>query len=129
MFTHQVTRSWARGSDAIVKTFSVAAGAESNLDEAIPTGNNNLVAFQLDVSQCLELFMVGAVALTVKTNSSGSPDNTFTLAAGVPFSWVLGDPPLRDTAGTAVAADITALYVSAVAGGLFQLRSLSDPTV
>jgi hypothetical protein len=65
-------------------------------------------------------------AVTVKTNSSGSPTNTFVLAAGVPLQFfVTADPAWRDSNGTIV-ADITALYVTNAGGTAanFQIRSL-----
>lgn len=129
MLSHSITRAWSRGNEQLLKQFAVQAGAEANLDESLPIGTNTLVAFALDVSQCVSLFLLSDVALTLKTNSSGSPVNTFTLAAGVPFCWVLGDPPLRDNAGAAVTTDITALYATNAAIAQLQIRCLFDPTV
>ena len=107
------------------------AGQELNIDESIPVGNNQLLAFVCDVSQLKSFFLVADGALTVETNSGGSPANTITLAANEPFSWVDGDPTLRDTGGTAITTDITALYITNATSGPVKLKifALVDPTV
>lgn len=57
-------------------------------------------------------------ALTIKTNSSGSPDNTFTVAAGGFFRV------------TTLAADITKIYLTngAAAAAVVKIRGLKDVT-
>jgi hypothetical protein len=115
----------------INRTLEVECEAESNLDLDVPVGNNQLTAFVLDVSQLKFLYIVAAGALTIKTNSSGSPANTITLAADVPFQWILGDNALRDTANAAITTDITALYITNAGEAPVNLQLLSgfDPTV
>lgn len=129
MITHKITRKFGLGQLAIERVISIEGGAGLNLDETIDTTANRLVAFTADVSQLKSLFIVSNKDVTIKTNSSGSPANTFTLSANIPFSFILGDPPLRDTNGDAVTTDITALYVTMQAEGLLQIRALIDPTV
>lgn len=132
MFTHKVDRSWGTGQNRIERIVSVTGGAENNLSEAIAgSATNAPVAFAADISQVKELWMSCDKAVTVKTNSSGSPVNTFSLAANVPFSWIVGDPPMRDSSGTAVTTDITSLFLTNADAGeaAFELRCLIDPTV
>ena len=132
MFTHIVSRNWSRNGDSIVGNQSVEAGGETNRDETIPAETSDvLVAFVLDVSQAKVLYIKSDKDLIIETNSAGSAVNTFTLAAGVPYVWVVGDAAMRDTAGAAVTTDITALYVTNAGedAAELQIRCLFDPTV
>lgn len=133
MFTHTFYRSWGREGQTITKSIDVSAGKEVNIDEEIPAATaDKLVAFNLDISQCKGLFMVSNVPVTIETNSSSAPANTFTLAANIPYAWVFGDSAMRDTAAAAVTVDITSLYVTnadAEDAALLQIRCLTDPTV
>src|SRR5689334_9529881 len=132
MLTHTINRTWSGAGSSIAASVQLQGGAELNIDEAIPDGTTNgLVAFAMDVSQLKALFIKSDVAMTIKTNSSGSPVNTITLAANTPFVWAQGDPALRDTGNTAITTDITALYVTNASGnnGTLQIRALYDPTV
>ena len=133
MFTHTIQRNWSRPGESIVKGIDLTAGQELNIDEAIPAATTDyLVAFVLDVSQAKLIYMVSDVSVTIETNSAGSPINLFTLAANVPYVWAYGDAAKRDTAGTAITTDITALYVTnadAEDEATLQIRTLVDPTV
>ena len=126
-FTHAVKFIWSEGSSVVEQSFSQSSGAESNVDEDVTTATTDgLVAFTLDFSQCKALYMLASGgALTVKTNSSGAPDQTIALASGVPFVWVA-------TSGITcpITTDITALYVSNASGATvtLKIRSLTDPT-
>lgn len=129
--THRLSLGCVAGSSGISKTISFTAGAEVNIDEALAEGADTLVALTLDVSQVKSFYMVSDQAIVVETNSSGAPVNVFTLAADKPFIWFEGNGTWRDTAGTAVSSDITALYVTNASGAsaTLQIRSLVDPTV
>lgn len=133
MFTHTFNRSWSRAGESIVKSVDVLGGAENNIDELIPAATTDqLVAFTADVSQIKGLFIVSSLDVLIQTNSGSAPANTFTLAANVPFLWIHGDAAIRDTAGVAVTADITALYVTnedTDTAAALQIRCLVDPTV
>lgn len=133
MLTHTFVRGWNNGGSSISKTLGVTSGAELNVDESIPAATTDqLVAFAMDVSQLKGLFIVSDKDLLVQTNDGTTPINTITLAAGVPFVWVNGDAPLRDTAGAVITTDITRLYATnadATNAALLQVRALYDPTV
>jgi hypothetical protein len=130
--THKQIRGFALPNGTVIsKTFDITAGGEINIDESIAgPATNAQVALTLDVSQVRSLFISADGALTLKTNSSGSPTNTIALAAGVPFIWASGDAALRDTSGTAM-EDVTTLYVTNAGSTavVLQLRALHDPTV
>jgi hypothetical protein len=133
MITHSFVRGWNNGGSSISKTIAVQSGAELNIDESIPAlTTDQLVAFAMDVSQLKGLYIVSDLPLTLETNSAGSPANTITLGAGVPYMWVFGDAAIRDTAGAVITTDITALYATnphATQAAILEIRALYDPTV
>ena len=124
------TRTWSSNGEQISKAVTVSSGGAAIIDEVIaPAAADALVAFVADVSQLKGLYITASAAMTIETNSAGSPVNVFTLVTDTPFMWVNGDAPLRDTAGTTVTTDITALYVTSTDGGTLQIRTLIDPTL
>lgn len=132
MFTHRVERKWTADNETLNAAFNVTGGAESNIDEAIPDSSVDLtVVFNLDVSEVKVLFILSDQDISIETNDGVAPDNTFDLAANVPFLWTSEDgPALTDTDGVAVTSDITSLHVTNSAGvsATLQIRSLFDPT-
>lgn len=114
MLTHRITRGWTPGSgNGFSATQELQADGEDNRSITVPANTaDKQVALALDVSQLKALCLLSDKAVVIETNSSGSPVNTFSLAAGVPFVWAYGDAPLRDTAGTAVTTDITTIYIT-----------------
>lgn len=62
------------------------------ITQAIANGTTNQeILAAIDVSATKFVVLSSDVALTLKTNSSGSPDNTINLSAGVPYIWGYGD--------------------------------------
>ena len=94
------------------------------ISETIPAGTDTLVAFVLDVSQVKSAFIMASTALSLQTNSAGSPVDTIALAAGIPYIWNTNsyDAFLLGT-------DVTALYCTNVAESLLTIEILVDPTV
>lgn len=107
---------------------AVSGEGENNRELALAgSAANLLVEMNIDISQLALVVFVCTVDATVKTNSSGSPDDTLDLEAGVPLFWVAG-------AGQALflTEDVTALYVTnddaADTAGVLTIRTLFDPT-
>lgn len=128
---HIHLRGIIEGGTQTLKRIEVEAEADLNLEPTIAgSATNVLHAYAMDVSQMKSIFILADGALTIKTNSSGSPTNTITLVAGEPFFWRLGDGTLKDTGG-ATLADITALYITNPGTDpvSLYLSSLFDPTV
>jgi hypothetical protein len=99
-----------RGSDALNYTFNVNAAGETLLSEVVTAGANpESIALVMSVANIKWLYLVSDQDIVLKTNDANAPANVFTLKANVPFVWTAGGPALRDTAGTAVATDITSL--------------------
>lgn len=89
----QHTISYAFNGQANL-TYSVTetGNTEENLDISIPASTTNqLVPFIVKTLANLQsFFMVSDGALTVKADSSGTPEETFTLAAGQPVVYQAG---------------------------------------
>lgn len=75
----------------------------------------------LDVSALEAFALKASVDMTVKTNSSGSPQETFVLSAGELVLWESGDSAI-------FAGDVTELFVTNDSGadGTLTLIALSD---
>lgn len=112
-YSHIVTRTIVTGGTQLSQTQTEYTGTgQTRVTEAITTGQTDkLVNFTLDVSACKSFFIKSDQAVTIETNSAGSPANTLTLAANVPYYW---DPSSLDT--FKLTTDVTALYVTNASG-------------
>lgn len=88
-------------------------------DETIADSTTDAqIDFEVDISELRAFGMVASVAMTVKTNSAGSPQETFTLAAGKPVFWVVGETAI-------FAGDVTSVFVTNASGDDGQLKLLA----
>jgi hypothetical protein len=71
------------------------------------------------------IMITSDVAATLKTNSTGAPQETITLAAGIPFFWFIGSGLVNPFAG-----DVTKFFASIPGGGAanIRFRILKDTT-
>jgi hypothetical protein len=125
--THRIIRTFiGTNGTQITAEMSQSAGQELNVSEVIPALSSDLlVALTLDVSQIKSLYIKATGgAMTLETNSGGSPANTITLAANGVEEWQTGD-----NRANPLTTDVTALYVTSTAGGTLEIRVLIDPTV
>lgn len=77
------------------------------------TGSTDtLLAFTCDDATLQLLYLLSDRDITVKTNSSGAPDDTFALKAGIPLVWHKDDPHFTNP----LTAPITALYITNASG-------------
>ena len=101
-------------------------------EELIPVSSTNLaVAFAFAIAKLKSILLVSDKDLTVKTNSSGSPANTFALQAGVPLMWSAADGVVFTDTNNAAVTSVTSLFVTNASGTdipLLQIRALVDPT-
>ncbi len=126
MPTHTFTSQWARGNDTLSHQVAKTADGEINLDVAVADESTDLQAVvALDVSALKSLYIVSDQAVTIETNDGLSPDDTLTLAAGVPIAW-------HDTDGTdnPLGTDVTDLYFTNASGNdaIVKIRALQDVT-
>ena len=129
--TYRLTRTDALSRGPLVEktstwTSTQTAGGEANIDEAVTDGAEQLVAYELDISQA-KMFMMWSQGgnMTVKTNSDTVPDDTISLVDGETLTWTTDEPNLT----IPLTADVTALYVTNTGTATLKIRCLYDPTV
>lgn len=128
-YSYTITQTMTGGGSSVsggARTFT--GTGKLGISESIPNGaTNTLVALALTRSlvKCIALKAVGG-ALTVKTNSSSSPVDNFTIANGQALFW--GND--EDVSRMRFSADVTALYVSNASGATvtFTVEGLTDAT-
>ena len=125
--TDTVTLTWASGSDSVTVAQIFTDDTRLYGDYPINTGVTNQEITFATTQAALGFLMFAVVGtaglnLTIKTNNSGAPDDTFTVSSDNPYY-------LRD--GTLLTADITKLYVTNASGATLTLkiRGLKDGTV
>lgn len=122
---HVVGENWAGpvGAISLQKSITLTGGTEVNLDLSVAgSTTNQLHTIAIAVAGLQDVYMVSDQALTIKTNSSGSPQETITLAAGQPLVWYAGCGLTTPFAG-----NITALYITngGTTAANFSFRSLA----
>ena len=107
-------RQTLSGSGGLVIEESIAIGA-----------TDQLVSLAFVLAKLLAFYMVSDKALTIETNSASTPQETISLAAGVPFVYVPGAGLASPFAG-----NVTALYATNASGSAaaLQIRVLVDAT-
>ena len=94
----------------------------TQIDQDMAIGTNVLIAnVGIDKDTLNVFYALATVDMTLKTNSSGSPDNTITLTAGIAMKWCLYDP---SAGNPIVTADVTALSVTNATAGNLKLWAL-----
>lgn len=127
MPTHRLQRIWQdAGNESVTQQETIVADSETNLDVAVADGATALQAnLAVDISALKSLYISSDQNLTVKTNSSGSPDDTLTIKANSPLIWT-------PDCGFAcpLTEDVTALYLANAAGedATLKVRLLQDAT-
>lgn len=124
--THTVTRSYKDQSpNALTYIESVTDAYERNFDQLVPIATNTLYNVSLIQAKLKSVCLKSDQALTIKTNSSGSPQETINLVAGQSYIWTLQ----TDGAGKIpFAGDVTAFYItnSSAAAANFSMRAVES---
>jgi len=118
-------RTIVHGIGADVDERQTLAGVTQGIEvsETVTDAADLLMSVAFLLAKLKVIIMVSSTAMTVKTNSSGAPQETIALAAGVPFVYVPGaglDSPF--------AGDVTALYLTNTGAATFNLRVGVDAT-
>jgi type IV secretory pathway VirB9-like protein len=126
LFTHTRTVSFQVDGASVINATSQQSGSEKNdIDASIAASTTNeSLSFNLTLANLKSVMIYADGALTLKTNSSGSPQETITLAAGQEITWQTGDPGSAPFAG-----NVTALFVtngSSTAAVNLKIRALSN---
>jgi hypothetical protein len=125
-FTHTITEKWSSGGRSIEDSHTHSADAQSSIDIDIADATTDqLVDFVLDVSEIKSFFMVADGIITIETNSSSAPPDSWTTVANVPIVWHSDSPHANP-----FSVDVTALYLTNASGASvrFQLEVVFDST-
>jgi len=126
-YTHNLDVGWSGSSQAPNNNrVSLTGDGEDNRQLSVANSvTDQLVNLAIDISQLKMFVLVSNAVVTIETNSSSAPQETFTLAAGVPVLWYTG-------CGYAVpfAGDVTKIYVTNASGGTatIDIHILHDST-
>jgi hypothetical protein len=127
--THTVRSSWGGTNGAAVSgETAISSDSEANMSRAIAANQTNLALdfqFPTGAGRIRSVYLLASVAMTIKTNSSGSPQETLVLAAGQPVIWQYGSGA---TCPFAVTANITKFYVTNTTAGTLDARILYSET-
>lgn len=127
-FSHTFTRACRDSSgNSITATEVVTDNTEGNFDDAaltLPLSSNHEIDWTCVVANLKSISIFADHATVIKTNSSGSPQETITLIAGQNLIWTLG----TDGSGKIpFSGDITKLFITVTgSSGLasFKIRSI-----
>lgn len=121
MATHRKSTRASSGDFTIEKTKSSSPATEVAFEKSIPDASTNLEFSIFVESTGLKSFSIWAdKSMTVKTNSSSTPQETFTLN-GTDFgaNWI--DPE----ASPPIAGDVTTIFVTNSSGAAGTLKLLA----
>lgn len=87
-FSAIIKESIEIGGENFVFGNTYTGTARTSVQEDIDTGETVFeITVNIDVSEIKALFIVSTHTITVKTNSSGAPDDELALIAGEPLIW------------------------------------------
>jgi hypothetical protein len=127
-YTFTITRSFI-GPDGVTITDSKSVECDAQLasiDVDVPASTTDqLVVWTADVSQVKALQIQADGALTLETNSAGSPADTIALLANQPYQYITGDYN-----ALLLGTDVTALYLTNAGASSvnIKIRGGYDPT-
>lgn len=112
--TFTTTIQDSNGASVATDRTAVTANSEEEFSVAAGASATTTLVLAVDVSALKGLWIKTDKAVTLKTNSSGSPDNTIVLTAGQVFHWhnVAGGPACPLT------VDVTSLLIVNGAGAV-----------
>lgn len=111
-YTHVKNFSAETPSGQVTSQRSYSASGHVGIAEAIADGQTAfLINLAIDVSEVVSLIIKSDQDITIKTNSSGSPDNTLALEANKEYNW---DEDHLDALKLTV--DVTKIYVANASG-------------
>ena len=122
---HTIITSYQTGNGALIGNLAVTGDTEINSDLTLPASSTNKeldVDFTRTKAQAICLYCTAAA--TAKTNSSSSPRESISLAAGVPII-AAGTTQINALFG----GDVTKFYIDCSSGGTFSIRYFHQQAV
>lgn len=125
--SHSIKYRYFYNGEEFDYTDTVSAGQENNLSEVVADQETDkAINWSADVSSMKSLMIHTTRDVTIKTNSSSTPDQTFTLKANQPLVWSANSPAVNP-----LTADVTGgLFVTNSSGedAKLTIKMLQDPT-
>src|SRR5690349_21639708 len=105
----KITKSFSLGGKSLsIPADSLTKDSVVMLETTVDTGMTNFHrVLAVDASEIAMLGIHSTKAVTIKTNSSGSPDQTFSLAANQGIVWSVNDESVTTCP---ITTDITDVY-------------------
>lgn len=120
--SHTLTAGHAGGSTSLADSSTVTGTVAVDVAISLSASTTNqLVAMAYLTANIKAVYIKSDVALTIKVDSSGAPEQTIAIAAGVPYTWCTGRP---DTC--LLASDVSiGWYLTCVAAATVYIRILN----
>lgn len=125
-FTHTVTNAIRTPSGTLTKSLTYSASGEANASESVANGQTDFdIVIAIAVAEVESFEIVSSQDVLVQTNDGGSPDDSLTLEAGVPYIW-----NTNSYEAFALTADVTVFYITNASGSTAQveIRCIQDAT-
>jgi hypothetical protein len=106
---HTLTVNWSNGSTTLAQSVILTGQEEINIGILIPSSTTNklLTGFAFTLANLQDIYILSDQDVTLKTNSTGSPQETLTIKANKPFGWY------KDSGIPApFAGNVTAVYAT-----------------
>ena len=113
------------GGTAISGITAASTGTEGiQISVSVPASTTNQAyPIAIDVSELTSVFLVTDGVLTLKTNSTGAPDDTIVfLTEDFPLAWSSGNPTIDGSDGNPFDADVTVFYLTNATGSAVLLQ-------
>jgi hypothetical protein len=122
--THKITSSVQSSSGSVSLTGydSEAGNSEIIFDQTFSASTvNQSITLALTAADLQAVFLVSPQGCTIKTNSTGSPNNTITLEPNIPVIW-----GASNGLTCPFTADVTVAYVSCTPAARLQMKILTN---
>ena len=127
--SYVITQSVREGNNTVSYAVTKTADGQASYSGSVVTATTNQeVSMAFTTTNVVAIYLYSSTDLTVKSNSSGSPDDTITLDGGVPLVWIKDSGITCPFAGSSGA--ITKLYITNASGSTatVEFRVLKDVT-
>lgn len=111
-FTRTYSYGYNVGNESRSKTVTITSQLEALYDYTVASGQTNLeVPLAFDEDALKSIFITSDKAITIKTNDSGSPQETIALAANQVIFW-----DSSSSATKPVSDDVTKIFITNASG-------------
>lgn len=127
-YSYNVSRAVVANSGTVSKSKQYTYSKIVEYSDSVSDGTtDDLVDLAFALAQLKVVYLASDQAITIKTNSSGAPQETINLLANVPLLWTEDD---YQASSTLFAGDVTALYLTNGSGSAaaVEMRVLLDGT-